>query len=215
MEPSFWNDVWEEGQIGFHQTDVNKNLKSFASKFKKESTILVPLCGKSKDMTFLSTHGHKVHGIEIVEKAIIEFQEENKSQWELTPISEFKKYSSSQIDLYLGDFHRFSTLGITYDSIFDRASMIALPPAMRKTHARELSSLTNTSGNILLITLEYPQEKVPGPPFSVPKNEVQQLFQDNFFIEELSHETTKNIGPKFINAGIKKVAQRVYWLTKK
>ena len=215
MESSFWNEVWNEGQIGFHQSEINKNLKKFAPKFKGHSIVLVPLCGKSKDMCFLAEQGHKVHGVEIVEKAIIEFQEENKSHWELTPISEFKKYSSPQIDLYLGDFHHFSSLGITYDSIFDRASMIALPPAMRKTHARELSCLTNTSGNILLITLEYPQEKVPGPPFSVPKNEVEQLFQDKFFIEELSHETTKNIGQKFINAGIKKVAQRVYWLTKK
>ena len=101
MEPSFWNDVWKEGQIGFHQTDVNKNLKSFASKFKRKATILVPLCGKSKDMCFLNTHEHKVHGVEIVEKAIIEFQEENKTQWELTLLSEFKKYSSPQIDLYL------------------------------------------------------------------------------------------------------------------
>lgn len=215
MESSFWKEVWNEGQIGFHQSEINKNLKRFAQKFKDRSTVLVPLCGKSKDMCYLTEQGHKVHGVEIVEKAIIEFKEENPAYWTHSTASEFEKFSSSEIDLYLGDFHRFSKLDMNYESIFDRASMIALPPEMRKVHAKELSTLTKKSGNILLITLEYPQEKVAGPPFSVPKYEVENLFEHEFHIEEIAHESTKNIGSKFINAGINKVEQRVYWLTKK
>ena len=27
MESSFWKEVWNEGQIGFHQSEINKNLK--------------------------------------------------------------------------------------------------------------------------------------------------------------------------------------------
>ena len=128
---------------------------------------------------------HKVHGVEIVEKAIIEFKEENTAYWTHSTVSEFEKFSSSEIDLYLGDFHRFSKLDMNYESIFDRASMIALPPEMRKVHAKELSTLTKKSGNILLITLEYPQEKVAALHFLFQKMRWKIFLNMNFTLRKL------------------------------
>ena len=93
--------------------------------------------------------------------------------------------------------------------------MIALPPKMRELHANTLTKLLNPGGNILLITLEYDQSKVKGPPHSVDKSEIELLFSSDFTINILSTEKTKNIGPKFKDNEISYVTQRVYCLTKK
>ena len=216
MEFSFWKNVWSENQIGFHQSETNKNLKKYLPHLSNEkNNILVPLCGKSLDMLYLKQNKFSIDGVEIVESAIIEFFAENKIKPTVLDLQNgFKKFSSHHYNLYCGDFHQFHTLNQKYDAIYDRASMIALPPQMRKAHAESLSELTLPNGKRLLITLEYDQKKVSGPPFSVIKDEVNTLFSENFKIEELSFESTNNIGPKFKNAGIKKVGQRVYLLTK-
>ena len=79
---------------------------------------------------------------------------------------------------------------MTYDSILIEL-VVALPPEMRKTHAKELSTLTKLSGNILLITLEYPQEKVAARLLSVPKTG-ENLFNLIFILKKF-HESTKNM----------------------
>ena len=216
MEFTFWKTVWSENQIGFHQSETNKNLKKYLPLLSnKKNKILVPLCGKSLDMIYLKENNFSIDGVEIVESAINEFFDENKMNPTVLDLQNgFKKFSSRDYSLYCGDFHQFHTLDKRYQAIYDRASMIALPPQMRKAHAESLSELTLPNGKILLITLEYDQEKVSGPPFSVKKDEVSTLFSKSFKIEELSFESTSNIGPKFKNAGIKKVVQRVYLLTK-
>lgn len=217
MEFNFWKNVWDEHQIGFHQSEINKNLKNFVKHIlPKDDRILVPLCGKSLDMIYLTQQGLSVDGVEIVESAIQEFFQENSITPHVTQLNEvFMHYQSDNISLYCGDFHQYQTLEKKYQAVYDRASMIALPLQMRKSHAKTLSDIVYQKGKILLITLEYQQEKVQGPPFSVEKNEIHHLFEESFLIEELSYETTKNIGPKFINAGIQKVGQRVYLLEKK
>ena len=51
--------------------------------------------------------------------------------------------------------------------MYDRASLIALPPEMRERYARHLAGILPPATQILLITLDYPQPEMPGPPFAV------------------------------------------------
>lgn len=102
-----------------------------------------------------------------------------------------------------------------FSAIYDRASMIALPPELREVHAKTLKNLTKKNATILLITLEYDQSKVNGPPHSLETAEVERLFSNDFDITIINKEKTKNIGPKFKNNGINFVTQKVYCLKRK
>ena len=75
MQAEFWQSRWQEGRIGFHQSQVNPLLlKHFDTlNLPKGSRILVPLSGKSVDMAWLAHQGYDVVGIELVESSVQEF----------------------------------------------------------------------------------------------------------------------------------------------
>ena len=67
---------------------------------------------------------------------------------------------------------------------------------------------------MLLLTLEYDQATVAGPPFSVGPDEVEALFQARSHIELLDSMTVRDLPPKFAAAGLPEVTQAVYHITK-
>ena len=66
MELEFWKDRWENNNIGFHRESVNPLLKNNFTRLalQQGEKILVPLCGKSLDLTWLASQGFKIDGIE-------------------------------------------------------------------------------------------------------------------------------------------------------
>ena len=63
MEAAFWHQKWKENRIGFHQADFNRWLQSWWSAQQGSDPVLVPLCGKSRDMLWLREQGHPVDGL--------------------------------------------------------------------------------------------------------------------------------------------------------
>jgi len=59
LDEQYWNQRWEDGRIGFHQEDINPYLLDFwpERKLSSEAHVLVPLCGKSRDMCWLAEQG--------------------------------------------------------------------------------------------------------------------------------------------------------------
>ena len=49
MDAQFWNQRWQEQQIGFHRADVNPLLTTFFPILGVEpaAPIFIPLCGKT------------------------------------------------------------------------------------------------------------------------------------------------------------------------
>ena len=82
------------------------------------SCILVPLCGKSKDLIWLQKHFHQVIGVELVPQAVKVFFEENQ----ITPTHSFKKslrnLSTQQPNLATGRYlpNELRTSGGSTDS---------------------------------------------------------------------------------------------------
>jgi len=187
MEHGFWKSRWDEGRIGFHQADVNSELRSKARETFGEPPcrVLVPLCGKSRDMTWLAKHGYTVTGVEFVQDAVAAFFEEQDlpnscEQTEIGP-----RYTGPGVTLYAADMFALTpAMEPSFDAIYDRAALIALPPEIRPRYATHTLGLLRTGGSLLLSTLEYDQEERPGPPFSVPKAEVEILYAGHS-IEEL------------------------------
>lgn len=213
MEKNFWVSRWKEGKTGFHQLQFNDKLLKYFPTFASSpgDKVLVPLCGKTKDMIWLCSQGLSVHGIEFYETAVREFFEENSMRFEEIDKGDFLHFQGDQITLSVGDFFNLR-LESTYDFIYDRASLVALPIEMRKKYAKVIERALKPNGKYLLLTYEYNLEELEGPPFSVLENEVYELYQDNFDIKllEVSDETFK--GPRL--AGVSSLLQKVYQITK-
>lgn len=61
-------------------------------------------------------------------------------------------------------------------AVYDRASLIALPPDLRQDYVRHLCCLFPEGMRTLLVTLDYDQREMNGPPFAVSDDEVRHLY---------------------------------------
>ncbi|NJK89986.1 MAG: thiopurine S-methyltransferase [Myxococcales bacterium] len=179
MEQEFWIERYRTHRIGFHQPDGNPFLRRFADRFPPGSRVLVPLCGKTPDLKFLADRGHEVVGVEFVESAAKAFFQEQGLTAEERTTSVGKVYSSGSIQIFVQDFFHASReeLG-DVRAVYDRASMIALPPHDRIHYATHLRRLLPRDGLILLILLSFGKERLSGPPFSVTMDEVERHYGD-------------------------------------
>lgn len=185
MEAAFWHQRWEENRIGFHQADFNRWLQSWWSAQQPDELVLVPLCGKSRDMLWLKGQGHSVDGFELSELAIGQFFSENGLVETVSEVGPYQCHQHDNLRIYQGDFFASPELGRRYRLVYDRAALIALPTAMRRQYAALMSRLVEAGGQILLVTLEYQPEQQVQPPFSVGELEVRSLFEREFRVEVL------------------------------
>lgn len=217
MKPDFWHERWEKGEIGFHQNDFNRHMQDFIRQLgvQKAAQILVPLCGKSLDMIWLAEQGYRVTGIEISELAVRDFFEENSLNHEILRHRDVVIYHGANIDIYCTDFFAMEKRRmLKIDAVYDRASLIALPPSMRSAYASHLTGLMDEGVRSLLVTLDYPQEEMRGPPFSVTTGEVEQLFGTQYDIKHLHSEDCLVNEPRFRKKGLTRLDEQVFVLQK-
>ncbi len=174
MDSHFWRSRWGEGRIGFHEGKSNALLVKHLAALGSGRRVLVPLCGKAEDLAYLAAQGHQVVGVELVESAVRAFFEEHDVKPVITKEGVFTRYTAQNITLLAGDF--FATtrelLG-PVDALYDRAALIALPDTMRGGYVKHLRELMAQGAAGLIITVEYPQDKMEGPPFSVTEAELR------------------------------------------
>jgi len=99
--------------------------------------------------------------------------------------------------------------------LYDRAALIALPPPLRQRYAAKIAELLPSGAKILLITLNYDQSEMKGPPFSVEDTEVKDLYQTNFSIEKLSSSEGPEIVGNLAERGLTGAGESVFLLTRK
>ena len=169
METSFWHRKWAENAIGFHESEANPHLvKHFtALSLPKGRRIFLPLCGKTLDIAWLLCEGYRVVGSELSETAIEQLFAELHVEAEISEAGKLRRYSAENIDIFVGDIFDLSrnTLG-PVDAVYDRAALVALPEDMRQKYAAHLAQITGKAPQ-LLVTVEYDQSLMAGPPFSL------------------------------------------------
>lgn len=215
MKADFWHNRWENNLTGFHLNEVNPYLKANWSPLKLQAgtRVFVPLCGKTLDLIWLAEQGHQVVGIELSPLAVESFFSENNLAAERHQIAGLDCWQSENITLFCGDFFALTTeiLG-QVDAVFDRASLVALPPEMRQDYATKLTELAQSAPK-LLVTLEYDQQKMDGPPFSVSEDEVKALYQANYTVEQLSAQDVLGNNEKFRAKGLNSMNECIYLLS--
>jgi len=214
MDAQFWIKAWDEGRTNFHKSSFHEKLLEYFPQFNPHEgqKVLVPLCGKTKDMLWL--HGQKlqVHGIELYENPVKDFfLENNLLNYTNTSDNDFINYTFENITISCGDFFKLSPHP-TYDFVYDRASLVALPAQMRKDYVNLMKKVVKNGGKYLLIAYEYDQSKMDGPPFSVTEEEIRELYSDSFSITTMD-EKRPDDGPRLAN--LESIVQKVYILERK
>lgn len=216
MEKDFWLERWEREEIGFHEGGVNAYLLEFWQELKLEpaSTVFVPLCGKSLDLKWLREQGHPVMGVEISKIAVQAFFDENGYAATHSSHDKFDRCEANGICILCGDFFELSYKDLeSVNGVYDRASMIALPPEMRKRYVGHLVSILPAGVKILLIAVDYSQEEMAGPPFALASDEVQMLYGKYASIKQLAQYDVLEKNSRFKSRGLTRMQETVYLLT--
>ena len=207
MDADFWHQRWQANQIGFHQSRVNALLAAFVKTMNLApgAGIFVPLCGKTLDIAWLREQGYRVLGAELSEIAIRQLFEEMALAPEVTLLGKVTRYAAKDVEIFVGDIFDLNaeTLG-PVDAVYDRAALVALPPEMRMQYARQMVGLTRHAPQ-LLITFEYDQSVISGPPFSVTAGEVERLYGNDYRL--------KSVKTRAVEGGLKGIcpAEETLW----
>lgn len=218
VHEDFWLERWAQNQIGFHLGEVNPYLQRHWPTLQLPAgvRVLVPLCGKSLDLTWLAAQGHRVLGVELAQKAVEEFFAEQGLQAEVSARGAFKVYRAGALELWCGDFFALGAADVAdCGALYDRAALIALPPAMRERYAAHLATILPSGCEGLLITLDYQQSQMNGPPFAVSDAEVQQRFAERWQIETLERLDVLKGNWKFVKHELQALDEVVYRLRKR
>jgi thiopurine S-methyltransferase len=216
MKKDFWLERWEREEIGFHQNEVNPYLCKYWQELHLacDSKVFVPLCGKSQDMLWLRKQGHQVIGVELSNIAVQAFFKENGYTPHHVTRGKFEHCEADGIRILCGDFFDLNKDDLAkVSAVYDRASLIALPPEMRERYVRHLVSILPPATQILLITVDYPQPEMQGPPFSVSSGEVEALYRQHAEVRLLAQPDVLAQNPRFQERGLSRLRENIFLLT--
>lgn len=218
MQDEDWLNRWQKNQIGFHDTQVNEHLTRFISHYdlKPGATLFLPLCGKSADIIWLARQGFEVIGVELSDIAIESFFAEQGLPWQQLESECFVMRRSDNICLLEGNFFDLQSddLG-DCNLVYDRAALIALDQSNRRRYVEWMHSLIDDSATMLLITLDYDQSQMNGPPFAVSQNEVEHHYGQTFQIDILTQTEIVDDSPRWRDKGLSSLVETVYQLRRK
>lgn len=201
-----WLDRWERGRTGWHEADGNEGLKSYWR--SRATSVLVPLCGKSPDIRWLAERGHEVVGVEMAERAIRAFFDEQSLGFTVEKCGQLDRYGCVDlpIRIYHGDY--FDLGSETCEALYDRGAIVAVDPRSRPAYVAHTDTLLVRQPDRFVVTLEYDQSVVQGPPYSLEGPELATYWPGLERIAECDDLAT--CPPKFIKAGLTEISE-VFW----
>lgn len=148
------------------------------------------MCGKSLDMLWLAQQGYEVVGVELSSVAIQAFFREQGWRPKRHQQGRFTCWSYGKISILCGDYFalRASDIG-PIDGVYDRASLTALPPPIRRPYIAHLRKILPSTTRIFLLTIEDAVEGDPQHQQFGVDTELLQLCCDHYRVE-LTHVET-------------------------
>jgi thiopurine S-methyltransferase len=217
VQPEFWLDRWRLAQTAFHQLSVDRFLSAYWPALNPSATgsVFVPLCGKSLDLLWLRDRGHSVVGVELSVVALESFCQEHGIPARRRLLADFDVYEADNFRLLRGDFFKLTRLMLGNASlIYDRAALISWAPSLQTAYVKHMTTLSAAGTQTLLVALEYPQDKMKGPPFSVTTDEVHHLYASGHSIEELDRRDILEFEPRLKARGLTELHEVCYRLVR-
>ena len=200
-----WIERWAEGRIGWHKVEGSAGLKKYWQVSDRD--VLVPLCGKSVDLRWLADQGNRVVGVELSEIAVRAFFEEQGLEYTIVD-GELPIYQATgaAITIHCGDY--FDLHQVRCNAHYDRGALIALPADVRAAYVAHTNSLLTADAEQLVITLDYDDSMVSGPPFSVSDREILSYWPGLVCVDRF--DDIADAPPKFIKAGLTSMLEKVW-----
>jgi thiopurine S-methyltransferase len=218
MDPQFWHERWQQGQIGFHQPDYHPALLATwpGLGVLAGARVFVPLCGRSLDMVWLAGRGHPVVGVELSPIAVEGFFGHVGLEPARERAGALERWRAGPYELLCGDLFELDaeSLGPIH-GWYDRAALVALPPELRRRYVERLAELLSAGARGFLVTHDYDQAEMEGPPFSVPPIEVEGLFAPAFEVVPVSRHDALPDNPKFRERGLTSFFESTFRLTRR
>jgi thiopurine S-methyltransferase len=156
---------------------------------------------------------YQVVGVELSPLAVEAFFSENDLKTKVQRKGDFLVSEVDGLQILCGDFFALRPADLGHVKVvYDHASLVALPVDMRIKYVSTLSALLPTNTQILLVTLDYPQHEMQGPPFSVQDEEVGKLFSAWSDVELLASEDVLEQEIVFKKRGLTSMAEQTYRL---
>ena len=188
MEADFWHGKWSRGETGFHKEEAHPLLMAHVDvlNLSAGARVFVPLCGMTLDIPWLHAQGYRVVGAELSQQGVEALFQRMGVTPDVAEVGAMTRYRFEGIEIFVGDVFDLSAEGLgPIDAIYDRAALVALPDEMRRRYAGHLATLSDTAPQ-LVITFDYDQSAMKGPPFSVPRAEVERLYGAAYQITSLA-----------------------------
>jgi len=207
---NLWAERWSKNNLGWHINEPHPALVKYLPTLLpqhetdgRKKSIFVPLCGKTVDMAYLAEHPNVEHvvGVEGIQKAIEEFGQENPKlniyrSEDQQNNEKFDVYVGNSITLLKGNFFNFDlqsvptqVSGQKFDVVWDRASIIAIDPRLRRDYVDTIKRIIKPGGIILLCTIDRrsgnADAMAAGPPFSVNESTVRELYEHEPWVEKV------------------------------
>jgi thiopurine S-methyltransferase len=215
LTPEFWLQRWRHGRTGFHQAEVSVVLPRWwpSLKLATDARVLVPLCGKSLDVSWLCQRGGLLTAVDISPVAIEALCAEQGFAARRRSLPGFDLYETPALHLWCGDFLALDpAMTGPIDAIFDRAAFTSWPPAWRDRYVQQLDTLSAPGTQLLLVTLEYAAGAVDGPPFTTDAAEIERLFGARHAIERLDRTDILAAEPRWAARGLTALHEACYRL---
>lgn len=216
MKNEYWLDRWQRGDTGFHQDEINPYLCRYWPDLNlaEGGEVFVPLCGKSRDMLWLRRQGYPVLGVELSAVAVQGFFDENGCIPNHIAQERFDGWEADGIRILCGDFFDLEQSDLQkVRAVYDRASLIALPSDMRERYVSHLMKILPPAAPVLLVTLDYPQSEMQGPPFSISPDDLYALYNGRARISLLAQEDVLARNPRFQERGLSRLQENIFLLT--
>jgi thiopurine S-methyltransferase len=199
MSNQRWQQMWKDNQIAFHQSDITPLLLQhfLTLKLNTPSRILVPLCGKSIDMAWLTTLGHHVVGIELSPIAIKAYFSERGVKPKKDRIGKFIRWRHGDCELWCGDVFDLTTINLMRDHlVYDNAALTCFPQAIRQSYVDHFHRCLPPRCQILLATTESLDHHSEVEETTID-SEIADLYQANYHVALLASKTRIQPDPSF------------------
>ncbi len=210
-----WLDRWQQDRIGFHETEVNRHLRQRLADYAlpPAARVFLPLCGKAHDIAWIAQQGYEVVGIEISRIAVDAFFDEQQIDAEVVEGDRFRRYRAPGITLLQGDFFDLRADDLAdCQLVYDRAALIAMTQAQRPAYFSHMLSILPPAARMLLITLEYDQAEMIGPPYAVPEAEVRENYAGRYDIDLLERNDIIDERERWRKVGLTALVEVVFSL---
>ena len=162
----FWESRYRDHTTPWDAGKVPDALRDYTKRIKSGSRILIPGCGSAYEAGYLAENGFDVLAIDF-SPAAVELAKKN-----LFRFGDIVR---------LADFFEFD-YGKSYDVIYERAFLCALPPRMWPKYAPRMAQLLRPGGE--LAGFFFFRETEKGPPFGTTPEALHALLDPHFDLVE-------------------------------